>query len=162
MIGLGSHIDLAKLDYFQSALDILREKYIELIDTRFHSGKNITVIHGDLHPGNTFISKAPGRAVKFIDMQAVRMGLGTEDLAMLLALHIEPGKKNALPLLEEYHRTLCESVADYPFGMLLEDYNISIMENMLFPLHLMNRGIFDFSMRDRAMRAFETFVLEIE
>jgi len=157
-----NHIDLDKLDYFHTAINILREKYVELIDKRFHAGKNITVIHGDLHPGNTFISKTFDRSVKFIDMEAVRIGLGTEDLAMLLALHIEPDKQKALPLLKEYHENLCKSVTDYSFDTLLEDYKISIMENMFFTLRLMNRGIFDFSMRDRAMRAFETFVLDME
>ena len=153
-------LDLSKLDYFQTAIDTLREKYVELIDTRFHAGKNITIIHGDLHPGNMFISKAADRAVKFIDMQAVRMGLGTEDLAMLLALHIEPDKQHALSLLEEYHHCLCENVKDYTLKMLVDDYKISIMENMFFTLRLINRGIFDFSMRDRALCAFETLVLD--
>lgn len=155
-----NHIDIKKLDYFQTALDMLREKYIDLIETRFHAGKNITIIHGDLHPGNTFISKKLDRTVKFIDMQAVRVGLGTEDLAMLLALHVEPDKRAALPLLEQYHQYLCENIKDYSFEQFISDYKISLMENMFFPLLLFKRGIFDFSMRDKAMRAFETFILE--
>lgn len=109
----------------------------------FTTGKNITVIHGDLHPGNTFI--APNtKAVKFIDMEAVRMGLCTEDLAMLLALHIEPDKDRALPLLKYYHGCLCETIADYPFELLLSDYQLSIMESMFFTVRLINRGIYDF------------------
>jgi transcriptional regulator with XRE-family HTH domain/thiamine kinase-like enzyme len=154
-------IELDKLDYFQTAIDLLRERYARLVDTRFGLGKNITVIHGDLHPGNTFISKT-AKTVKFIDMQAVRMGLCTEDLAMLLALHIEPDKKHALPLLEYYHHCFCETVKNYPFELLVDDYKISVMENMFFTIRLLNRGIYDFSMRDRAMRAFETFVLDKE
>lgn len=31
---------------------------------------------------------------------------------------------------------------------------------MFFTIRLMNRGIFDFGMRDKAMKAFETFVLD--
>jgi tRNA A-37 threonylcarbamoyl transferase component Bud32 len=154
-----NNIVLDKLDYFQTALNMLRARYVELIDARFQSGKSITVIHGDLHPGNTFISKTSDRAVKFIDMQAVRMGLCTEDLAMLLALHIAPEKQFALPLLGEYHRNLCENVSNYSFAIFMDDYKISILENMFFPLYLMKRDIFAFDMRDRAMRAFETFVL---
>ena len=157
---LENHIELGKLGMFETAIDMLRERYVELLDTRFNTGKNITVIHGDLHPGNTFVSKAPDRAVKFIDMQALRMGLCTEDLAMLLALHIEPDKKHALALLEFYYRCLCESVNGYPFETFLNDYEISVMESMFFTLRHINHGIYDFSMRDRAMRAFETFVLE--
>jgi len=155
-----NHIDITKLDHFQTALDFLRGEYVELIEKRFNTSKNITIIHGDLHPGNTFISKASDRAVKLIDMQGVRIGLCTEDLAMLLALHIEPEKQAALPLLDGYYRRLCESVDGYPHDMFLNDYKISVAENMFFPLRLINRGIFDFSMRDRAIQAFETFVLD--
>lgn len=154
-------IESGKLDYLQKAIDILREKYIDLLDTRFSAGKNITVIHGDLHPGNMFISKTTND-VKFIDMEAVRMGLCTEDLAMLLALHIAPDKEHALPLLKHYHACLCETVNNYPFEQLLSDYQISIMENMFFAVRLLNRGIYDFSMRDRAIQAFEAFVLDME
>ena len=154
-----NHIEIAKLDYFQTAIDILREKYTELLGTRFNKGKNITIIHGDMHPGNIFISKSSERTVKFIDLEAVRMGLCTEDLAMLIALHIEPDKNKAMPLLEYYHNCLCEKVNDYPFDIFIKDYKISIMENMFFTIRLINRGIYDFSMRDKAMRAFETFIL---
>lgn len=154
-------IELTKLDYFQTAIDMLREKYVDLIDTRFNAGKNITVIHGDLHPGNTFISKT-SKTVKFIDMEAVRIGICTEDLAMLLALHIEPNKKYALPLLQYYHDCLCNTVKDYPLELMISDYQISVMESMFFAVRLINRRIYDFSMRDRAMLAFETFVLDIQ
>lgn len=50
----------------------------------FHIEKNITIIHGDLHPGNIFLSKSPSTSVKMIDMEAFRVGLCTEDLAMLM------------------------------------------------------------------------------
>jgi len=149
----------AKLEHFQTAAGLLRERYAGLIETRFHSGKNVTVVHGDLHPGSTFLSRSDGKVVKFIDLQAVRLGLCAEDLAMLLALHIEPDKSRALPLLEHYHRCLCESVGDYSFETFIGDYQIAVMENMFFTLRLINRGIFDFPMRDRAIKAFETFVL---
>lgn len=154
-----NNIEIEKLNYFQDAIQLLKQEYVNLISTRFHTGKNITVVHGDLHPGSTFISKSIDRTVKFIDLQAVRMGLCTEDLAMLLALHIEPDKKYAKPLLDFYYRCLCEKIKEYPYEMFIRDYKISIMENMFFTIRLMNRGIFDFSMRDRAIKAFETFVL---
>ena len=140
---------------------MLRETYPKIIKERFHAGKNITVIHGDLHPGNVFLSSGTDAEVKFIDMEAVRMGLCTEDLAMLLALHIEPDAKKAEPMLRFYYSRLCESgnIKDYPYSDFIRDYKLSVMESMFFPIRLINRGIFDFHMRDKAMRAFETFVL---
>lgn len=86
--------------------------------------------------------------------------LCTEDLAMLIALHIEPDKKYALPLLDYYYSRLRERVVGYPYETFLEDYKISVAENMFFTLMLIKRGIFAFKMRDNAIKAFETFVCE--
>lgn len=156
--GLKNTIDAKQLDYFQDAIHFLRERYVPLVDERFHSGKNITVIHGDLHPGNIFVSKPPAQSVKMIDMEAVRIGLCTEDLAMLLALHIEPDQKRAQPLLDFYYECLCRDVEGYSHKMFMADYRLSIMEAMFYTIRLMNRGIYDFDMRDRAVRAYESFV----
>lgn len=147
-----------KLDYFQDAIQYLKEAYPKLIDTRFNSGKNITIIHGDLHPGQIFMSKASDRTIKFIGLQAVRIGLCTEDLAMLLALHIK--SDNSKPLLDFYYQSLCEQVKDYSYEEFINDYKISIAENMFFTIKLINNGIFDFNMRDKAIKAYETFFIE--
>lgn len=155
-------IDTKRLNFFQDAIQLLKQEYINYIDTRFNSVKNITIIHGDLHPGNTFHSKSNDKAVKFIDAEAVRIGLCTEDLAMLLALHIEPDKKYAKPLIDYYYNCLCENIKEYSYETFVNDYKISIMENMFFTIRLLNSGIYDFDMRDKAIKAFETFVLEKE
>ncbi|MCM1261717.1 MAG: helix-turn-helix domain-containing protein [Butyrivibrio sp.] len=157
--GWSNVIDADKLDYFQAAISLLRQRYVPLIDERFNAGKNITMIHGDLHPGNIFVSKPPASSVKIIDMEAVRVGLCTEDLAMFVALHIEPDKKHAKPLLDYYYECLCQNVKDYSYEMFMDDYRISIMEAMFYAIRLINRGICDFVMRDKAIRAYETFVL---
>lgn len=90
----------------------------------------------------------------------MRMGLPTEDLAMLIALHFEPNKQKALPLLDEYYSCLCQTVKDYPYVTFMNDYKIAIMENMFFTIRLINRKIYDFKMMEKAMTAFETFVLD--
>lgn len=156
--GLSNTIDAGKLDYFQDAIEFLRQRYIPLIEERFDTEQNITVIHGDLHPGNLFVSKQPRSDVKMIDMEAVRRGLCTEDLAMLLALHIQPDKKSAKPLLDYYYQCLCREIKTYSYEMFMDDYRISIAEAMFYTIRLMNSGIYDFEMRDRAVRAYETFV----
>jgi hypothetical protein len=153
-------IDSKKLDYFNYAIECLKKEYPKLIDTRFNTGKNVTIIHGDMHPGTTYLSKTNERTVKFSGFQAVRMGLCTEDLAMLLALHIEPDKQIVKPLLDNYYSSLIENIKDYDYETFINDYKISIAENLFFTLRLINKKIFDFNMRDRALKAFETFVLE--
>lgn len=158
--GLRNSIEADKLDYFQDAIRFMKRRYVPLIEERFHTGKNITVIHGDLHPGNIFISKSPGSFVKMIDMEAVRVGFCTEDLAMLLALHIEPDQERVKPLLDYYYECLCWNVKGYSYEMFMDDYRISVAEAMFFPVRLINCGICDFVMRDRAIRAYESFVAD--
>lgn len=165
-----NNITKKQLDYYDEALKYLKTEYISLIDSRFQPGKNITIICGDLHPGNILISKSEDRQIKFTGLQAVRMGLCTEDLAMLIALYMASDnkrndifvqdKKDVLVLLDYYYQCLSEKVKDYSYEMFLKDYKLSIAENMFFPIRLINRGIYDFRMRDKAIKAFETFVLE--
>lgn len=155
--GLINTIHMDKLNYYQDAIQFLKQKYIPMIEERFRTGKNITVIHGDLHPGNIFLSKSPGTSVKMIDMEAVRVGLCTEDLAMFMALHIEPDKERSKPLLDQYYECLCQSVQGYSYEMFMDDYRVSIAEAMFYPIRLINSGICDFVMRDRGIRAYETF-----
>ncbi len=45
----------------------------------------------------------------------------------------------------------------YSHEMFMDDYKIAIAEAMFFPIRLINRDICDFAMRDRAIRAYETF-----
>jgi len=155
-----NNIETRKLDYFQNAIQYLRKEYPKLIDARFNAGKNITIIHGDLHPGQALMSKTCDRTIKFVGLQAIRMGLCTEDLAMLVAIHIESNKIKATPFLDYYYKCLCEKIEDYPYEVFINDYKISVAENMFFTIRLINNGIFDFSMRDNAIKAFETFVME--
>jgi len=154
-----NHITTEQLDYFMDAIERLKNEYWGLAEARFHTGKNITVIHGDMHPGTANISKSTEKAVRFDGLQAVRMGLPTEDLAMLIALHIEPDKQKALPLLDEYYRYLCENIKGYSHKTFMNDYKIAIMENMFLTIRHINRKIYAFNMRDKAIRAFESFVL---
>ena len=155
-----NNIEPKKLDYFKYAIQYLREEYPKLMEERFRTRKNITIIHGDLHPGQTFMSKSNDRAIKFVGLQAVRMGLCTEDLAMLLALHIESDKMLVKPLLDYYYKCLCKQVKDYSYEEFINDYKISVAEHMFFTIKLINNGIYDFNMRDKAIKAFETFVIE--
>lgn len=159
-VTLENNITPEKFELFEDAISRLKNEYPALIDSRFNAGKHITIIHGDLHPGQTSLSKSVDRTVKFTGLQALRIGLCTEDLAMLIALHIEPNKKKALNMLDVYYSSLCDKIKDYPYETFIKDYKISIMENMFFAIRLINQGIFAFNMRDSAIRAFETFILE--
>jgi hypothetical protein len=51
------------------------------------------------------------------------------------------------------------TVKNYSYEMFMNDLKLSIAETMFFPIRLINRGIYDFTMRDKAIKAYETFVL---
>ena len=152
------NIEDKQLDYFNMAIDYLKREYVKYIDERFDTGKNVTVINGELEPAQTYMSAFDNRTVKILP-QGVRVGLCTENLAELLALHVEPDKKLAEPLLKYYYECLNEKVKDYSYETFIDDYKLSIAEYMFKPIGLINQGINDFPMRDRAVKAFETFVL---
>lgn len=157
--GIRPYCKAHKMDesIFRQALSFFRSKVLQLMETRFHAGKNITVVHGDLHPGNILLPNEEGTAV-FVDLEAVRMGVGTEDLAMLFALHIAPGVEQALPILKQYHCRLCERVQDYTFETLLEDYRVALAEALFFPQKLFfHSGIDDLTMMENAITAWNGF-----
>ena len=77
---------------------------------------------------------------------------------MLIALHIEPERKKSIPMLDEYYSALTSCIKSYPYELFMQDYRFAVTEAMFFPIRLMNRGIFDFSMRDRTIHAYETWV----
>ncbi|MEA4832417.1 MAG: aminoglycoside phosphotransferase family protein [Oscillospiraceae bacterium] len=148
-------------EIYEQALEFLNDKYPRIICDRFQKGKNITVIHGDFHPGNTFISADErNTAVKMIDFEAVRMGLATDDLAMFLALHAAPGKSAAMPFLNHYYSIISKNIDGYSFDNFISDYKASICENLFFPIRLINSGILDFAMAEKALVAYETFFAE--
>jgi hypothetical protein len=138
---------------YEAALAFMKEHYPAYVKNRFYSGKNITVIHGDLNPMKVYVNHQTS-TVKFGGTDNLGLGLCTEDLAMLLALHIEPRKTESLPMLKYYHECLRTTVKDYPFDLFLADYKISVAESLFFPIKLIKQGIFDFQMRDKAILAF--------
>ena len=145
------------IDYYEYALQNLPAEYKRMLETRIHVGNNITVLHGDLHPGHVFTAKDNGD-IKFIDLEAVRMGICTEDLAMLIALHIEPDADKSMPLLKYYYSLINAKIADYSFDMFMYDYKVSVMESLFFPIRLFNRGIMDYKMRDKSVIAMKTLL----
>ena len=163
-----NNITEKELDYYETALKFLKTEYVKLIENRFGNGKNITIIHGDLHPERIWLFKDLSRKALINEPEPARIGLCTDDLAMLIALHLSDASiphnivtdfHDTKPWLDYYYQCLCEKVNDYSYEMFMSDYKISVAENMFFPIRLINRGIYDFRMRDRAIRAFEVFVL---
>lgn len=147
---------------FELAYDFMQNKYINLLKSRFQHGRSITMVHGDLNASNVWVSKKSSNVinsvnVKFIDLEAIRIGLPTDDLVMLLTFHFAKTKEIALPLLEKYYNKLIETVQNYSFNDLLTDFRCSLMETVFFAIKLINDGIPAYEMLDGFIKTYETF-----
>lgn len=155
-----NNITEKELDYYEEALTFLKTEYIKLIDNRFNEGKNITIIHGDLHPARILLFRNQDKNPLITEPEPARIGLCTEDLAMLIALHLADASipnnvakdfNDTQPWLDYYYQCLCEKVKGYTHEMFMNDYKISVAENLFFPIRLINKGINDFRMKDRTI-----------
>ncbi len=122
-------------------------------------GEHLSLVHGDLHPGNIFYPFNENESVCFIDWEAYRLDLPATDLVMLLALHLAPHSDQALPLLHEYHQELARhGIANYSFDNLLNDYRSAILYGMFYPMKLFTLShIVDETMIDNGLTACESF-----
>ena len=110
---------------------------IESLSQRVFGHNNITLTHGDSHFWNFMFPKQAGGNAKLFDWQSYRVGLGTNDLAYMIAMHWYPSRRKCyeIPLLKNYHLRLCENgVANYSFDELLSDYRWSIIHALCIPM----------------------------
>ncbi len=90
--------------------------------------EGMTLVHGDLNPGNVLAPvRWPGE-VFLLDRQpfdwSLTRWLGVSDLAYAMVLFWQPGERRALqePVLRHYQRTLGELGVEYAWERVLADY----------------------------------------
>lgn len=170
--GMGSDLDTflklfpnqlseKEVGYFREALEDLEKEMSSVIEKRFRQRKNITLVHGDFNPSNIFVSKKDTGNVKFIDIEAVRVGLPTEDLAMFLALHVASDRE-AMGYLKHYYLEVTKKQPDYSRKAFIEDYKSAIRMAMFHPIGIVGvkMHIYDEHMIKCAIKAYETFVAD--
>lgn len=140
---------------YEKALDFVNQNMPCVIKERFQEGKNITVIHGDHNPSNTFVSRTNIDDVRFLDMESMRMGLPTDDLVMLLSLHLSPAAE-ADKYLKIYYDELSKTITSYSYKNLLSDYALSVSEVMMFPIGVVGvrMNIFDGRMIENGLNTY--------
>jgi hypothetical protein len=63
---------------------------------RYHSHRNVTILHGDSHVWNVFLPTTGGSDdVRIFDWDCWRVDVGTDDLAYMMALHWYPDLRRA-------------------------------------------------------------------
>ena len=109
----------------------------ELARSRY-AGRNLTLIHADLHPGNILVPANGENNPAIIDWELLCRGLGVYDISYLIIRCCLPSseRKEMEPhLIDRYHQKLVEnSVEDYSREACIEDYRLSIIPNLLPPL----------------------------
>jgi thiamine kinase-like enzyme len=121
-----------------------RDLYRRLIDAvprltaRYHSHRDVTLIHGDAHVWNVLMPKDEHSAdVRIFDWDTWRIGLPTTDLAYMMAMHWYPDlrRQRERPLLDCYHAALLASgVGGYDRRALDDDYRLSVLLQTLTPV----------------------------
>jgi len=106
------------------------ESKYPIVDQRFLSYKNISLVHRDAHFWNFMYPKNRVGSVLMIDWDSWRIDVPTNDVAYYMAVHWGPDrrKRYEISLLERYfNRLLACGVQNYSYEMLLNDYKISVL-----------------------------------
>jgi thiamine kinase-like enzyme len=122
-----------------------RHLYERLLDkapsllTRYHSRRNLTIIHGDAHPWNFFLPRDDaGRGTRVIDWEDWQIDVATDDLAYMMAMLWYPERRCRMerPLLDLYHaELLTRGVNDYDRQALDDDYRLSTLWLIMRPVN---------------------------
>jgi thiamine kinase-like enzyme len=133
---VGKFVERKHLDI----LGKLAEKFPEKRRANLIAGKNITLVHRDLHAGNFLYSP---RESRIVDWQSWRVDTATDDMAYMIACfwpeHLR--KFQEMPLLQRYYQTLvAQGVKNYEWEDLLYDYKASLARCIVFLLRSWTRN----------------------
>jgi thiamine kinase-like enzyme len=95
----------------------------------------ITIAHGDLRYDNLFFADSGEMAVA--DWQIIVRARGPYDVGYFMSQSLQPAERKAceMDILRAYHEKLLEhGVTDYSFDQCFDDYRISAMFCLVYPV----------------------------
>jgi Ecdysteroid kinase-like family len=104
---------------------------------RYHRRRHLSLIHGDAHVWNYFLSRDGGDDIRLFDWDAWRIGVASNDLAYMMATHWYPDRRRRMEraLLDHYHTALtAHGVSGYDRGALDDDYRLSALLQIMTPV----------------------------
>ncbi|MBV9584831.1 MAG: phosphotransferase [Alphaproteobacteria bacterium] len=107
------------------------------LNARYHTHRNMTLLHGDAHVWNVFLPRDGGSDVRLFDWDGWRIDVATDDLAYMMALHWFPDhrRRHERDLLDHYHRELlAQGVTGYDRKALDNDYRLSVLWQIATPV----------------------------
>ena len=129
---LGDRLSRERRDLYERFLDAAPR-----LLARYHSHRNLTIVHGDAHVWNSFLPRDGGDDVRFFDWDAWRIGVASNDLAYMMATHWYPDRRRRMerPLLDHYHAALvAHGVRGYDRRALDDDYRLSVLWQLTTPV----------------------------
>jgi len=121
-----------------------RDLYKRLFDSaprllaRYHSRRNLTIIHGDAHTWNFFLPRPDGgEGVRLLDWEGWTIDAATDDLAYMMAMLWYPDRRRRIErtLLDGYYAALlAHGVRGYDRKALDDDYRLSVLWLILRPV----------------------------
>jgi hypothetical protein len=127
----GDRLSQERCDFYSRLLD-----QAPRLSARFKHGQ-ITIVHGDAHAWNFLLPRTGAGAACVFDWDSWRGGIGSDDLAYMIALHWYPERRARLEshLLDHYHEALlANGVKDYSREALRDDYRLSTLFHSLTPV----------------------------
>jgi hypothetical protein len=108
------------------------------LGARYHTHRNMTILHGDAHAWNIFLPRDPASDdVRLFDWDSWRIDVATDDLAYMMALYWYPDHRRRCEraLLDRYHAELiAHGVAGYDRRALDDDYRLSVLWQITTPV----------------------------
>jgi hypothetical protein len=118
----------------------LYEKFLAAaprLTARYYSHRHLAVVHGDAHTWNCFLPRDGGNDVRIFDWDAWRIGVPSNDLAYMMALHWYPERRQLMEraLLYRYYAALiAHGVRGYSREALTGDYRFSTLWQLMVPV----------------------------
>ena len=129
---LGDRLPAARKDLYKLLLD-RAPRLVKRTDGR----RAVTIVHGDAHVWNCFLPRDGGSDVRLFDWDSWRLGVATEDLAYMMAVHWYPDRRRLMEdrLMDLYHDELqSHGVTNYDRRALNDDYRLSALWAIVTPV----------------------------
>lgn len=130
---LGERLSAERRSLYDRLIDAM-----EPLTARYHSHRNMTIVHGDAHAWNCFLPRSAGTGTaRLFDWDTWRPDFGSDDLAYLMALHWYPDlrRRRERHLLDIYHdELLARGVTGYDRRALQDDYRLSVLWSITTPV----------------------------
>jgi len=149
-----------QFEIYEKSLLNLRANAQQHIE-RITKNQNTTVIHGDLNVCNMLYPFYDNARPYIIDLEAVRVGLCSEDLVMLFIHDLFHGGEETLHIFQLYYHLLHSKIScEYTYDEFIEDIKTSIMEGIFFPLKLfVHNSIKDEELVLKSLNAYKSFMV---